>query len=169
VQAIGSLIGIGVAILVPYLLHRQARADAEIERRKACADAETERRLKARSLSLRVLPILLSLQPSVRRAACAAREGLFEEGAVGVEIPEALRRSTDALYLLGKDAGLPVQQLLGFLDEHAWQLDRLASDLKSGKIADETSVREGIGCRLWRIDQVLDSAIERVRRIHNEG
>ena len=158
VQAIGSIIAIAVAIRVPYSLHRKARNDAE-----------TERRLKARSLSLRLLPILLILEPSVKRAMRAATEGFFDPAAVSVEVPESLKSSTDTVYLLGNEAGPAVQQLLAFLDEHEWELARLNLDIQSGQIPEEIPMRQAIACRLARINRVLESATERVRRIHNGG
>jgi len=42
-------------------------------------------------------------------------------------------------------------------------------DIQSGKIPEEIPMRQAIACRLARINRVLESATERVRRIHNEG
>ena len=73
------------------------------------------------------------------------------------------------MYLLGNEAGPAVQQLLAFLDEHEWELARLNLDIQSGQIPEEIPMRQAIACRLARINRVLESATERVRRIHNEG
>jgi hypothetical protein len=125
VQAVGSLVAIGIAIWVPAWQRRTARRDAR-----------DERLAKARSLLMLIGADLIALRVEVD----AMNETLSSPPPAGpyrpvvtlanqlaFNVPRMLRERIDSLYLFGEPAGLTLQQLVST----AMQSEKLVQEVKS--------------------------------------
>jgi len=138
VQAIGSVIAIGVAVAIPAWQHRTARRDAK-----------NEQFLQARSLVFGVSAELLEIEAALEKA-----EGAFTRaqsigqvsshaakeyiGQTHIEIHPMLLKGMDRFYLLGEPAGLTLPQLVSITLQHERQLAKIVSGLPPGSIAGTT-------------------------------
>lgn len=101
VQAIGSIIAIGVAVWVPFKIHSN-------ETHKK----ESEIRLKGQATALLIQPLLLVVDGQLERQAF-----LRPSGAIQIEIPDELLNLTKDFWQMGA-AGHHLMQLIGALQSH---------------------------------------------------
>ena len=107
VQAIGSILAIGVAIWVPSNIHLN-----ETRRR------ENEIRLKGQAIALLIKPLLLVIDRQIERERTPRRDG-----PIAIEVPKELLTLSKDFWQMG-EAGGYVMQLIGTLQTH----NRLVED-----------------------------------------
>lgn len=114
VEAIGTLLAVGVAIYVPFRINKQA-----------IGRAETDRRVKAQALAIFISPMLINLKDRIDwvrkeiEEIKAQRETRFE-GAQNfvwrIELSaDFLSAHLADLHILGADTAMPILQILGFI------------------------------------------------------
>lgn len=176
IQAVGTILAIGVAIFVPWKQQRnraQERAD--------------DRRLRAHSLAIALYPELLELKPKIHRARGALEDvkggwryfqslksdqepGSRTIDRLSIAVPPVLLENTQDMYLLGLKAGPEVQQVLTFVNQYNRMVWELISQVDEGWQPEEAEARaktRGLETHLNAISARLDEAKEALEPIHD--
>lgn len=164
-QAVGSLLGIAIAIGIPWWLNE-----------RQWARSEADRKVKARALALLLMPELLALRTFVAgQKKALSGEDVYDEAfefhakrahfieQMRLDSGEQFAANVKELYLFGEDLGGDLTQLLAFVAQHNRDVDWIAKTPSIQKF--DTVV--GALPRIEAIERLLNSCMTRLIQLHD--